>query len=367
MTDKWTPDNSVMPITFESAKRVNSSYYPGWGIQEGSYRSSSDALYTKEWKGGPGQMRNVAKAAVDSGLGSFSVSLRNSVARVAAYMIHNADGPVRLIDIGAGSGGSIKPVYSQLPKDEWDKVYSLLVDPSKKNVKAAKAYLENTLGLKEGKHFDFERGRDIDLPKIVNEGYFDIAMQVAAMHHHAYLENAFKAVSYALKKGKVDAGKPNDTQCGGVFVSGDWHSRIWENPAMVYRWLLQRMDWPQKEEGMQSFLKQFPHAAETIEKLGCYDKKNMEVFSRYWNTWNMNRQKMLLEGTLKPDEDFYAMEGHCPPEIYSSEMTDAGFLLDTPLIRSIIAEGLMDDNPHQVYPDHNLNMVIAAQPKSGKK
>jgi hypothetical protein len=61
------------------------------------------------------------------------------------------------------------------------------------------------------------------------------------------------------------------------------------------------------------------------------------------------------------------MEGHCPPEIYINEMLDAGFFLDTPLINRIIEEGLMDDNPHQVFPDHNLNMLIAGQLSPGKK
>jgi hypothetical protein len=48
-------------------------------------------------------------------------------------------------------------------------------------------------------------------------------------------------------------------------------------------------------------------------------------------------------------------------------MLDAGFFLDTPLINRIIEEGLMDDNPHQVFPDHNLNMLIAGQLSPGKK
>jgi len=323
-------------------------------------------LYTKEWKGGPGQMKNVANAAINSGVGSFSVSLRNAVGRVAADVIHEAEGPVRLIDIGAGSGGSVKPVYSQLPKDEWDKVYSLLIDPSDKNENPAKIYLKETLGLEEGKHFDFVKGKDVEIPKLIDDGSFDLAIQVAAMHHHAYLDNAFKAVAHALKKSGSKINKSEDGEYGGIFISGDWHSRIWESPAMVYRWLLQRMDWPQKEEGMASFLKQFPQARQIIERLGCYDKKNLEVFSRYWNTWNIDRQKLLKEGKLKPDEDFYAMEGHCPAEIYVNEMLDAGFLLDTPLINRMIEEGLMDENPHQVFPDHNLNMLIAGQIDTGQ-
>jgi len=363
--DRWTPDNKKTPIRFESAKRANSSYYADWGIPKGKYRESSDMLYTKEWKGGPGQMRNVANAAINSGVGSFSVTLRNICGRAVAYMIHEADDEVRLIDVGAGSGGSIKTVYSQLPKGEWDKFYALLIDPSEKNGKAAKEYLPKTLGLTEGKHFDVIRGKDIDLPSKVDEGSFDIAMQVAALHHHAYLDNAFNGIAYALKKKDLNIKNSNDkAPHGGVLVSGDWHSRIWESPAMVYRWLLKRMAWPKKEEGIESFLKQFPQAREIIERMGYFDIENLRVFSRYWNTWNKDRQRLMKEGKLLPDEDFFAMEGHCPVEIYENEMINAGFLLDTPLIRKLVEEDILEDNPYQAFPNHNLNMVLLGQLKA---
>lgn len=361
MSDKWTPENEKMPIQLESGKRVNRIYYPEWGIPEGKYRASSDALYAKEWKGGPGQMDNVAKAAMDSGIGSFSVSLRNVVGRSVAYMVHEAEDKVRVMDVGAGSGGSIKPVYSQLPKDQWDKLYCLLLDPSNKNQKATRDYLGKILGLQEGKHFDVVRGRDIDIPEKVDKGDFDIAMQVASIHHHAYLDDPFKAVTYALKKNGVKIGKSDGGEYGGIFVSGDWHSRIWESPAMVYRWLLQRMDWPQKSEGLKSFLKQFPQAEKDIERMGSFDIGNLIAFSRYWQTWNENRIKLMDEGKYKPDEDFFGVEGHCPVEIYENEMRNVGLLLDTPLIGKLIEEGIIDDNPYQLFPDHNLNMVLLGQ------
>jgi SAM-dependent methyltransferase len=360
MKDKWTPNTGKMPIKFESAIRVNRKSYPEWDIPDGEYRERSDELYEKEWQGGSGQMRNVANAAINSGLGSFSVSLRNVVGRIAAYLIHESDDKVRLLDVGAGSGGSVKTVYSQLHPSKWNKIYSLLIDPSKKNREDARKYLKNTLGLYEGKDFDFIVGRDKDIPKKVNKGDFDIAIQVAAIHHHAYLDNPFKAVAYALRK--KGFGKDDEKEkYGGVFISGDWHSRIWESPAMVYRWLLKRMKWPKKKEGIESFLKQFPQAIKEIGRMGSFDLENLKAFSRYYQTWNEDRQKLISEGKYKPDEDFYAMEGHCPVEIYENEMKDAGFLLDTPIIGRVIEERITDDNPYQVFPNHNLNMVLTGQ------
>ncbi len=360
--DRYMPDNGKMPILFESAKRVNERYYGNWGMERGRYRSESDDRYTKEWKGGPEQMKNVANAAINSGVGSFSVSLRNRVARNAAYIAHNAEGNVRILDVGAGGGRSAKPVYSCLPESEWDKVYFMLIDPSGKNVRAAKEYLSKTLGLKEGKHFDVVRGKDTEIPEKVDGGSFDVASQVAAIHHHAYLSKPFECVAHALKKsGLKISGLKGSEKYGGVFNSGDWHSRIWESPAIMYRMLLEKMDWPEKEKGIKSFLEQFPNASDPLPGMGCFDLRNMEVFTRYWETWSNDRQKLIREGNLRPENDFYGMEGHCPEWIYGEEMLGAGFLLDTPLIGRIIEDGLMDDNPDQVNPDHNLNMIILGQ------
>jgi|GEM_PF-1094304 len=362
MSDKWTPDNKFMPIKFESAKRINERFYKNWGIPEGKYKEESDELYIKEWTGGPLQMQRVADAAVHSGVGSFSFTLRNVCGTIAAYLIHEVVDDVKIIDVGAGGGRSIKAVYSQLPKEEWDKVYAFLIDPSEKNIMASKDFLEKTLGLKEGKHFDSVLGRDIDIPREVSADYFDIAIQVASIHHHAYLGPAFKAVAYALKKNglRIETEKENG-KYGGVFVSGDWHSRIWESPTFVYQWLLKRMDWPKKEEGIKSFIKQFPDALKELSRIGYFDLKNLEVFSHYWNTWNKDRQGLIIRGEFTPDQDFFAVEGHCPEWIYEEELKDAGFLLDTPLINKLIEEGLIDDNPHQTSPDHNLNMIVVGQ------
>ncbi len=354
-------DNEKMPIQFENPMRVNVSMYPAWGLKTGMYRRENNRRYLEEWTGDEDQMKNVAAAAQESGLGNYSVSLHNFGGKIVAYLVSEAEGNVDVLDVGSGPGTSIRTVYSMLPKDMWDKMHVTLIDPSKDSIEDAKRFLKNELGLFEGKHFDAVVGTDLDIPKKLDKGKYHVAYQNSAIHHHAYLDEAFQAVTYALKNGDFKIKNVDDGKGGGVFFSVDWHSRLWESPSMVYQWLLKRMEWPKKDEGLKYFLERYTDADKPLPAMGLLDEKNLENFSAYWGAWSKRRNRLIEEGKLRPGSDFYGVEGHCPVEIYESEMINAGLELDTPLIRRLVDTGMMDENPHQIFPDHNLNMGLIGQ------
>ena len=73
------------------------------------------------------------------------------------------------------------------------------------------------------------------------------------------------------------------------------------------------------------------------------------------------RQKEIAAGNFDPRDDFFGVEGQCPALVYEQEFNEAGFSLKTPRIFRLESEGIIDGNPEQIVPNHNLDIGMGAQ------
>jgi SAM-dependent methyltransferase len=341
-------DQGVLPIRFSSAVRLWEGFAPAWGIPryDPALDELADKLYIVEWKGGGDKQHEyVGESGEEAGLGNYSKMLRNWVARVTGYLVERTGERAKVLDIGAGAGDSIIAVYKVLRDPE--QIYATLLEPSKKKCGVMEEKL-NKRGLKIGNHFDIVNSRDIDVEQHLNPKSQDIVQQVASVHHHRNRNQSFRKANAV-------------TRMGGFYVSADWHSRIWMHPAVVYNCLLKTMEWPEKEEGMKAFLEAFPNATEALPRMGHYSQNEVETFARYWQAWNVRRHKEIADGNFDFRDDFFAVEGHCPYEVYVRELNNAGYFLNTPVSDDMTREGVISGNPDQIEPIHNLIVGMFAQ------
>lgn len=341
-------DPDLLPIRFSSPVRISDRYAKNWGLPviDPKLDALADTLYETEWTGG-GDMQHiyVGDAAEEAGLGNYSKMMQNWAARVAGHLICDLDTKASVLDVGAGAGDSIIALYKYL--GDPDRFFAYLLEPSEKK-KGVMMEKLGKRGLKPEKHYKIITARDIDVVQKLNPDSVDIAMQVAAVHHHRNRRESFRQSNKVVKK-------------GGYYVSADWHSHIWMTPSMVYHCLLKNMEWPQKEAGMKAFLKAFPDAKEAPPNLGHYSRNEVFTFSKYWQAWNERRQKEIAAGNFDPRDDFFGVEGQCPALVYEQEFNEAGFSLKTPRIFRLEREGIIDGNPEQIVPNHNLDIGMVAQ------
>ena len=341
----------LSPIVCAPPERLWKGYGPDWGLQmdDPALDELADALYVVEWEGGgDNQHIYVGESAVEAGLGNYSKMLRNWGARVAGHLIGRMDRRASILEVGAGAGDSIIPVYKVVGDPK--RIYATLYEPSetKRGVMEAKL---NARGLRIGKDFDIVKAgsaRDIDVADGLPAESQDMVLQIATVHHHRGRERSFRCANAV-------------TRMGGHYISGDWHSHLWMHPAMVYQFLFKTMEWPRKAEGMEAFRKAYPNASGAPPVLGHYSLNEVTTFSRYWQAWNARRQREIAKGTFDPKDDFFAVEGHCPTDVYVKEFADAGFDTDTPSIAEMISEGIIHGNPDQIEPNHNLVNGMVAQ------
>lgn len=344
---KFPVDQKLMPIIFAPAIRLSSEFADAWDLPDSvSLDDAADELYFSEWQvGGKKQHEYVGEAAVKAGLGNYSAAMRTWGARVAANIIMDSSKPTNVIDIGAGDGSSAEDVYKIVRNP--GRLFMTMIEPSGKKCQLIDDKMKNR-GLTRDSDYSIINARDIDALDYLDTDSQDLALQVAAVHHHRSRKKSFGCASTFVKK-------------GGIYVSVDWHSRLWMAPAVVYNYLLREMKWPEKERCMAVFVDAYPGAKDALPRFGHYSLEELKVFSRYWQAWNEKRQEMIADGSFDYSDDFFAMEGHCPIEVYIRELKEAGFEQDTPRIIKLVDDGVIKANPEQIIPNHNLAQGLVSQ------
>lgn len=317
-----------------SPYRLPAYTFPIWGIRPGTPIRISEEYYLEEWEYlTEEEHKDIAEAARRAGIGDAPKILNTRNAEIISQLIDFFDGRVFILDVGAGAGDTSVHIYNHLDEEDKRRVFFTLLDPAAAVLRAAERRLKE-LGLRKGDDFIILQGRDLDIPHLIEPEAHQIVTAVASVHHHPSLFEPFKFIYDAL-------------QDGGFFITADWHHTMWEHPNRVYR-LLQRMDWPKKEEGLKNFVETYPAALEEIpDPEDPKDKKANEQISLFWIEYSKMEHKTRR---------FAMLEGHRPAWWYLRDMEAVGFKTNTDAIRKVLAS-----NPFQLLPDSSLLCICLGQ------
>jgi SAM-dependent methyltransferase len=356
MTQPFSIDDSRMPIRLGSALRVPSYAYKNWGIQEGEYRITSDAAYTMEWESGSDrQMNYVVDSIKRTGMGNFSQILRDSTAEVVAYRVRDIlsskreglfNGEVQLMDVGAGV--STVNIFDALDKNDKNRVYLTLVEPSRERLDSAAFELEKR-GLKENLNFRLIQAPDQHLLAFVEPGTQDIVSYVATLHHHSYFDTPLKHAYHTLNG-------------NGIIVISDWHNPEWEHPARVREALVEDFDaddfgWETKDADIWAFERAYPKSLETPFEMGELDDASYREIRKFWSEgWAKVRKDAIEIEDFDPRDDIYMLEAHRPVEMQNGQLSSVGFKLYTDFQEKLTRD-LGYENPHQLRKESRLLMT----------
>lgn len=332
MDQKYSIDDSRMPMVLGSALRVPSYSYPLWGIPDSAEtREQSDREYEIEWKGGSlQQMQYVTDSIRMAGYSDFPQMVRNSAVREVREAIRSERGPIFITDIGAGL--SSVALYDALEPDERERLHFTLVEPAEKKLRSTVEMLRE-MGMKEGDNMVPVVGRDLDASTHMKKGRQHVVFSVATLHHHAYIDTPFKEIYGLLRP-------------GGYFITADWHNSMWEHPNRVYRYL-QEFSWETKGHDLDAFRRTFRYALEKAPELDGLDEQTNHMIREFWRGWVRVRKEAIERGQFNPEDDIWMLEGHRPVERYVEEMQKAGFRLYK--------------DPIQLLPDCRLLMTVVAR------
>ncbi len=330
------------PVRLGSALRVPSYAHRNWNIR-GQLRQESEDAYQVEWAGGsPRQMQYVIEAVVRSGMGNYSQMLRDANARMVSRLARDKRGRINYLETGAGV--STLTVYDQLTQDGFDleRIHATLVEPSQERLESAVAKLEER-GLKVGKNISMVVGKDTDVPKYVEPNSQHIVCSVAALHHHAYLDEPMQ--------GLADATRP-----GGFISLADWHNSMWEHPSRVYSFLADHFDWPTKREDLKAFREMYPKANEPAPEKDETETEANRMIQRFWKGWESVRREAIAKDEFDPRDDIFMLEGHRPIGQYVSELREQGFETQTDYLSNT-----MITNPWPLIPTSGLLYLTVGQ------
>jgi SAM-dependent methyltransferase len=332
-------DDSCFPVGLGNPLRVPHYAWENWEIiykDKDSFQTLidlSEKYYRDEWEltteGGHKEIREASKRA---GFDNFPLNEENG--KIAAKIIKSISGKSKILDVGAGTGGTTIEILKALGYFDKRNLHFTLIDPAKKALEEAKNRLVN-LGLQYGEHFTTITVPDFEMERYLEPMTYDLATSVAAIHHHAYLTRPFACV-YNLLKHK------------GFFLTSDWHNSMWEHPAKVLE-LLTELNWVSKEEDIIKFVQTYPRALDKIPKESRpEDKIANNMIKYFWKAYASIR--------IKENNQFFILEGHRPAQRYVEEMKNVGFEILTPDTQKII-----DQNPYQILPGSTLLMVTLGQ------
>jgi len=347
---KYTPamdDNPDTPLILGTALRVPSYAYENWGIPIGDFREESDAAYAIEWKkGGDNQMDNVILALKTAGMDNYSQELRDANTKfVKAYMKRNP-GKVNYLEVGFGV--STEQMFDALDENDKDRIIITGVEPSEDRAKGSAEKLVE-MGMTQGKNLHVYVGVD---KNIITEKYAqpnsqNIVANVAAFHHHAYLDTPMEAIYSTL------ANK-------GIFISSDWHNSMWEHPNRVFEFL-KTLEWEGKEDDLIDFAYMFPLAVQKAPGLNrCDGAANVDIM-RFWEGWIKARAEAIEEGKFEPGDDILMLEAHRPVGKYVSTIHESGLSIAPPDIMRMYTDLNFDRNPHFHLEGNSLLATLAGQ------
>ena len=333
--------SATMPVSLGSPLRAPSYAWKAWGVEwntEEDYWglvALSEAAYKQEWEmTGSAGHDDISTAAENAGLGNANQRLNEAVARIVAVEAAARGHPLRLLDIGAGSGDTTLSILKAI-KDR-DGLFYTLVDPAERALGEARSRLRKT-GLSSGRHFELHCASDIETTTVLDSGSFDIIVAVASLHHHSDIHEPIGALSGLLAP-------------GGLLVVGDWHNTVWEHPSRVLE-LLKRLHWAGKADDLDDFVDLYPNALEVTQKVSGRMLRANKLVGEFWKAYSSCR--------TASQPQFLLLEGHRPPQRYIEAMGQHG------LVVSSGETGSIARNPMFLSPEESLLAITAGRKPLG--
>jgi len=329
-----------LPLQLGSPLRVAHFAWARWGIKWANQSEfkrlvkQSEKEYAKEWNRTTGaNHQDIALASKAAGLHDANQRLNRKVAEVVMTVIAETKREeVQLLDLGAGAGATSLAILDAIGRRDRDRLRWVLLDPAEEALgQAFKTVV--AAGVPESR---IEVVVDSDLgclPKWPRR--FDVIASSAAVHHHAYLQPLFSLVAKALKP-------------GGHLVVGDWFNGLSLEPSKVL-WLLQGLDWPDKEGDLRTFERRFGGGEANWHRLSAEDRCADEQMAAFWRNYVQIRRP----GT----SSFVVLEGHRRPRHYGAGLRKAGMTVPSRL------PGRPDRNPALLVPGSSLLGVLWAVKK----
>ncbi|MEM7821836.1 MAG: hypothetical protein QXX38_03450 [Candidatus Aenigmatarchaeota archaeon] len=341
-------DEKLMPMPWGHPLRTPSKDWRKYRIRWDTEEEFEDLVtlgrrwYRREWeKGDANQIKIVAEASKRAFKVDNNQLLREATGKiVATYLSMQEPQEFIVIDIGAGSGLSFQAFFNNLPMDFKGEVYTILLDPASQALQEAEERVKK-LGVK----YEIVVDTQDNLAKHMKGRKANVIMQVASSHHDPKIPFEIFYES---------------TQEGGLFVSGDWHPQTWQEPWYVYK-MLERFDWPKKEEGLENFkktycIKEVPFPQDPRDRKAIFDI--FDFWLMYYN--------LLKEYGDPGKNSIWPLEAHQDFRRYMNSLESAGYSLIDGFLEELLQEAGYK-NPHYFYPDSSIIMEISAIKRSTTK
>jgi len=327
------------PLRLGTPLRTPSSAWPAWGIAHCSEHefqrlvSLSEDAYCCEWQATTAaQHADITAAAKVAGLGGANQRLNASVADIAVGLVQRSqEDPIRILDLGAGAGGTTIAIWKRLPRNLRIRTHWTLLDPAEHALRQALTALLD-LGVKP-RQVAIEPERDLDGLRRHRRTY-DLVVGTAAVHHHAYLDPVFALVANSMKP-------------SAFLVIGDWHNHLSTHPALILS-LMQQLTWAGKGADLAAFLTRYPAAAR-------WPRKRMTPAQRHANMQITAFWLAYAQRPHPPGREFLVLEGHRPIRDYVRCLQRAGLRVPRRL------PGQRGPNPRFILPRSELLAVLVAQ------
>ncbi len=330
-------DDSRLPVRLGNPLRVPHYTWNNWGIywdNDEDFQELvelSEKTYRNEWRSATTKRHNeINKAAEQAGLERANDLLNKEVANIVANILETVSGTIRILDIGAGAGATSKAIIDTISKEKAKEIELILLEPAQTSLDASKAALSSH-ELGEVIKYQFIEAPDLEILNYIENDSIDIAVSVAAIHHHAYLDNPFQLIYEAIRT-------------NGYFITGDWHNSMWTTPAHTHL-MLSKMEWKSKQTDLRNFKMIYSLSQNKIplDLNPDEDEANRQI-SQFWNFYSK-----LTRGQ---DQKFLALEGHRPASQYTELMQNVGYYIDGTSIKNIIPK-----NPLFLLPGSSLLAV----------
>lgn len=242
----WTPIPLGHPL------RNHAYSYHHWGIaltpeNIDEIRAESKRQYMLEWAPTDQSVNSlIGVASNNADLSDTNLLLNLLISQYCqehvARLHGSRRGPIRLVEIGTGAGGTILAVLDELRKSGVDlsRLDITLSDPSPSRLAFAMEQIKHLLDSAGcGRPALRTMEGTVDVLRALKTGFAHAVFQNAAIHHESFKDHLLE-INRVLKPGMP-------------FISGDWHEGTYETPARIY-WIYSMLQNPFDKEGPSDVL-----------------------------------------------------------------------------------------------------------------
>ena len=356
--------------------RIACQYLPAWGIgvtdeNRRWIERRSIKSYCEEWRRGGDDYHKAINIAIrKANLQYAHDEINGMLAEIAVNMVRamfelrkfSPDDPCRVLDIGAGSGGTTVAILDRMSEDKQTREMAracrfTLIEPSPDQlfsdrndmISAEQKLGRHPIGLDNENYSLLCTDLVSHLPEMAPASY-DMVVSNAAFHHFSFLTH-MQSLYEKLRE-------------NGVMVVGDWHNTVFSHPAYVLPIL-------RELKAGEDDINRFRNIFNVMEIETHHDLDNAlplekrranEKFLKFVTALAAEMAKTARQPQGKGQ--YYFLEALESKESRLGKMKDAGFLTDyAELVEKHdafrIAKPALRTNVKKVFPDSEVAYVMA--------